>query len=343
MTARRLTLTIGGHHLSAFTSWGDLDWSLCWPGYSDELTFTVRSHTHILTTGAPVTLACCGVPLWSGTLAKPTRGQPLRAGGLHRLAGEYAALNEGGDVSVYADEATDVAIDRGLPWVKRISLGGGAQPLKTDAPVKVSDVLTSASEQLAGDQAWGILPNKELTRRSRPPARFHLRPDSVDLGIATDNYGSTIIARYLDSTTSTYETAIRVNPGAAERWGYKELTLPKALNDGAAMTLVEAASVLETIASRGRARPGWTDAIEIPYGVLLNDRQQPVDLYGIRPWDTVRAHGIDGRVADLAGQTWVELPAARIMHSDSKPDVVTIAPVGLVDPMGDIIKEMTAA
>lgn len=334
-------LIVDGHHLDAFTTWGDLDWSLCWTGHSDELTFDVTSHPRVARTGALAMLTFGGIPVWSGPLEEPVRGEKLRAKGLFRMGDDFTALDGMGDLSIDPDVAVPAAIARGLPW--QFGLGFGVvPPLDADKPTTISALLTAQAVQLPG-YGWGILPNGRDRRAPHAPPRLHVTTGGGTLGIARDNYASTLIARYLDSTTSTYKTAIRVDAAAARRWGQREVTLPALLNDGAAMTLTEAQTILESMLAAGRARPGWTSAIEVEYGAILNNHQQPVLLESIPPYATVRVHGLDEDVTDLAGQTWVDMPVARIDHRSSRPGAITLTPVGLVDPMGDVLQGKSAA
>lgn len=334
-----LELVVGGHYLALMTSWGDLDWSLCWPGYSDELTFDVASHPSTLRPDAPVALVWAGEKLWSGTLDEPVRGQRLRAAGLFRKGEQYAALNGGGNLSLYPNEAVDVAIGRGMPWTNPTGGLVGPVPLGTDAPSTVAEVLAAMDAQTPS-WATGIAPSGQLIRRERSAPRLHIRPGGDGLGIAWDNYASTLIARYVDSTTHLYTTVIRSDATAEARWGYRERTVSSALNDGAEMTLTQAQAVLDSMLASGRSRPGWTTPVEVEYGGVVTERQQPVDLATIRPYETVRVHGLTDDVGDLAGQSYVDMPLARIQHQRTS---VVLTPVGLVSPMQDVLTGKTAA
>jgi hypothetical protein len=326
-------LIVDGHYVSAFTAWGDLDWSLCWPGYSDELTFDVASHPSIFKPGKIASLVWGGERMFTGTLDEPTRGQKLRAAGLHRLGEKFTALDGSSNLSLSPNAVLDAAIARGLPWVKPVPWEASNVALGTDSPSTVSQIIDAENAAYPGSD-WGIFPDHSLRRFARTTPRLHVRPGGDGLGIAWDNYASTLIARYVDSTTHAYTTVIRDDATAEARWGYKEATVSTALNDGAEMTLAQAESVLDSMLAAGRSRPGWTQAIEVEYGAVLNDYQQPVDLATIRPYEAIRIHGLAEDVSDLAGQSWVDMPLARINHSGS---TATLTPVGLVSPMGDVL------
>lgn len=324
-----MELVIDGHYLSALTSWGDLDWGLCWPGFSDELTFDVSSHPTVLRPGAPMLLMWAGEALWSGTLDEPVRGQALRGAGLSRLGDHYAALDGGGNMSVVPDTAVPAAIARGLPWT--YALGLGAPPIESSTPLTIS-ALIEAQTRLYPGYEWGVSPLGEVIRQAHTPVRFHVRPGGDGLGIAWDNYASTLIARYFNG--STYATVTRTDTGAASRWGYREVTIAEALNDGSTMNSTQAQSILDSMLAAGRSRPGWTTPIEVEFGAVTNDHGQPIALETIRPFEKIRIHGLEDDVTDLAGLSYVDVPIQRIRHNGSK---TVITPVGLVSPMQDVL------
>lgn len=338
-----LQLIVGGHYVSAFTAWGDLNWSLCWPGYSDELTFDVTQQASIFKKQAIVSLTWHGQPLWTGTLDEPVRGQQLRAAGLHRLGEDYAALDGSGNLSLKPQTSIDAAIARGLPWVRSIAWTDNNQALTTGSPSTVTQVADAAVAISAVGTGWGVFPDSRVAYLVRPTTpRLHVRPGGDGLGIAWDNYASTLIARYVDSTTHAYTTVSRVSASAAARWGYKEITLKDALNDGAEMTLAQAQAILDSKLASGRARPGWTSPIEVEFGGIVNNHQQAIDLRTIKPHEPVRIHGLTDDVGDLAGASYVDMPLARINHNP-KDGTAVLTPAGLVDPMGDVLSGKTAA
>lgn len=326
-------LIIGDQWLSASTSWGDLEWGLCWPGYSDELTFDVSAIPGACKPGASVLLVWGGEALWGGTLEEPVRGERLRASGLHRLGENYAALDGSGNPSALTDTAVPVAIGRGLPWSWKTGAGLTA-PINLDTPVTISE-LVDAQTALLGGVDWGIDPRGTTVSTTRPTPRLHLRPGVDGLGIAWDGYCSTIVARYKDSTSGVLTTVIRTDAAAADRWGYKEHTLTTAINDGAAMTLAQAEAILDSLLAHGRSRPGWTTNLEVEYGDVVNNHGQSVELATIKPWEQIRIQGLTDDVGDLSGRTWVDMPLARINHDGP---TTTLTPVGLVSPMLDALE-----
>lgn len=334
-----MQVLVDGQYVSSLTSWGDLEWSLSWPGYSDELTFDASTHPTIFKPGKIVNLVWANQRLWTGTLDEPVRGQKLRAAGLHRLGENYAGLDGSSNMTLDPDVAVPAAITRGLPW----SYGTGfvsAPPLTSTAPMNITELIDAQVAQVPG-YGWGVSPTGVVLRQAHTAPRLHIRPGGDGLGIAWDNYASTLVARYVNSTTHAYATVVRTDAVAQARWGYKEATVSKALNDGAEMTLALAQALLDSMLKSGRGRPGWTQAIEVEYGGILNDYQQPVDLETIRPYEIVRVHGLTEDVGDLAGQSYVDMPLARINHNP-KAGTAVLTPVGLVSPMTDVLNPKKA-
>lgn len=331
-----MEIVVAGRYISHHTSWGDLEWSTCWPGYSDELTFDVSSIPSWFRPGSLVSLVWGGEALWSGTLDEPTRGARLRAAGLWRLLNDYAALDALGELSLGPNTSLEQAIVRGLPVIKTSTWASSAVPLNTDAPPTVAQVQDADVAQTPG-LAWGVLPNGEFTRRSRTAPRLHIRPGGDGLGIAWDNYASTLIARYLDSGTSTYTTVTRTDSDAETRWGAREAVVPGVLNDGAPMTSAQAENVLDGMLAKGRARPGWTTPIELAPGALVGDYGQEVDPRTIKPYETVRVHGIGEDIGALPGQTYVDVHIERVRYP-SGGGLPVITPVGLVSPMHAVLQ-----
>ena len=328
-----MELIIDGRYLSLHTAWGDLDWSLCWPGYSDEATFDVARQPSWFKPGLLGYLVWGGQKMFAGTLEEPTRGNQVRLTGLHRLGEKYAALDGSANMSLIPDTAIDAAIVRGLPWSRATSWGASAVPLGADSPATLTQVVDADTAQYPG-QDWGVLPTGVMVRQARATPRLHVRPGGDGLGIAWDNYASTLIARYYDG--AAYQSATRTDSTAEDRWGYKEAVVPKALNDGATMTLGQAQAILDSMLAKGRAKPGWTTPIEVAYGALTDARQCPVDLRSVKPYEQVRVHGITEDIGGLPGQTYVDMPLARYAPAaDGKSAVLT--PEGLVSPLTDVL------
>lgn len=329
-----MQLVVNGRVLSLDgTGWGDLEWGLCWPGYSDELTFDVSRIPSHFRPGSPVSLVWGGEALWSGTLDEPTRGARLRAAGLYRLGEDYAALDGVGGIELVVNDAIDAAIIRGLPWLRPDNVSTGAPPMNTDSPPTLTDIITAqfaASETLD----WGVRPDRTVARLARSTPRLHVRPGGDGLGIAWDNYASTLIARYNDSGSGVYETATHTDTAAEARWSYREAVVSGALNDGAPMTAAVADDMLASMLAKGRARPGWTTPLEVEYGAITGNRGQPIDLATIKPYETIRVHGISEDIGADPGQTYVDMDIERIRH---KGPTTTIAPVGLVSPMHAVL------
>lgn len=339
---------IDGTWLSALMPWGDLEWSTCWPGGTESITFSVARSHRLFRPDARVELDYGGIRLALGSMVEPVRGEPLLAEGLHRKAEDFAALSYAGEAILAVSGAVDAAIFRGMPW-EDLPLYEDNNlldpPTTSNAALDPDQVHSVAAliDASAQERAtyWGIDPQTARAFMSNwETAKLHMLPGVGGLAISRDGYASTIKARYLDSGTSTYLTVTGHDAAAAARWGYVERTLNQPLGEGAAMTAARAQSLVDGLIAQGRSKIGWATPLEVEHGDVVTEHGQPVDLTTVAARQTVRLHGLVDDLADLAGQTWVDVPIGRTRHKDG---VVTIEPRGLSQPMNDALAATVGA
>lgn len=328
-------IVIGGYRLSAIMSWGELEWTTCWPGGTESITFSVARSHRLFRPDAIVEVDYGGTRLAVGALVEPTRGEPLLAEGLHRKGEDYAALDSGDEATVDAETATIEAIDRGLPWTTPGSFAASGPDLDPDQPRSLAQILDHKALTLDG-QEWGIDPTTRMPYFAPwdTTPLYHVLPGVDGLAISRDGYASTLKARYLNTATGLYETVTGHDAVAAKRWGRVERTLPDLLGDGVTMTTIEAQALVDGLITRGATQIGWASPLEVQHGDLVNEHAQAVDLNKVYARRMIRVHGLIEDVADISGQTWRDMNAARTTHKDR---VVTIAPRGLSSPMNDAL------
>lgn len=338
-------IVIDGHWLSTIMPWGDLEWTTCWPGGTESISFGVARDHRLFRPDARVELDYGGIRLALGALVEPTRGEPLMAEGLHRQGEDYAALMTAtGEVAPTVHDAVDQARSRGLPWI-RLEPGyvteydlspepfvDGTPDLDLDRPHSVAQYL-DASAQRRGQQ-WGVDPYARVIMTGWQAASRHMLPGVDGLAISRDGYASVLHGRYLDSTTSTFRTRTDEDVAASARWGRVERTITEPLAEGKPITEARAQELLIGLLVQGRTQMGWATPLEVQYGDVVNEHQQPVDLNRIYARQTIRLHGLDLDIADLSGQTWIDMPIARTHH---KGGTVLIEPRGLSQPMNDAL------
>lgn len=328
-------LIIDGYWLSAVMPWGDLEWVTCWPGGTESITFDVaRSHPRLFRPGALVELDYGGIRLADGSLVETSRGEPLLVEGLHRKGEEFPALDSAGALTTDPEEAVTEAIASGLPWDTEAigPLDGLTTPIESDAVLSISQLLDHWAT-LAG-QHWGVLPGGRLARSGVAPATLHMLPGIDGLAISRDGYASILIGRFLNSFDNVFYTTSREDAAASARWGQVRRTITEPLGGGAAMSSSQAWEILDGLLVQGRASIGWATPLEAQPGDVVNEFGQAVDPRRIAAGQTIRLHGLDLDVADLSGQTWVDVPIARTRHKDG---AVTIEPRGLSSPMNDAL------
>lgn len=343
---KRPEVILGGEHLSGVTKWGDLEWSTCWPGGTESITFDVDRRPRTLRPDTLVELVSGGILIASGMLGDTPRGEPLRAEGLWRKGEDYAALVGAGVPAADINQAVDAAIGfRGLPWIRTTDadLAPSLSPpnpmpaLDPDQVHTISQFMDAAAKERKTQ--WGVLPSRHVVYSEwETTPSLHMLPGVEGLGISRDGYASTLYARYLDSTTSTYETVMSEDLAAEARWGYAEHTLTAPLGDGIAMTEARAQDILDGIMKAGASKIGWTKPLEVSSGDVVNAYGRAVDLNRIHARQTGRLHGLSSDLADLNGGTTADLRIARTRHSGS---TVEIEQVGLSSPMADALAGMS--
>jgi hypothetical protein len=336
---------VDGQWLSGLMSWGDLEWATCWPGGTESITFATARHHRIFRPGAIVELDYGGLRLAVASMVEPTRGEPLMAEGLHRLAEEYVAVGPLPDreLATSVHQAVDEAIVRGLPWAPRIndlspeSGIRGMPRLDPDQPHSVAQFLDqSATER---NEQWGVNADRRVFMGTWQAADLHMLPGLDGLAISRDGYASVLIGRYLDSSTGTFKTVSVKDEAAEARWGRVERTVTEVLGEGTAMTLGDAQQILVGVLSAGRAQMGWAAPLEVQHGDIVTANGRAVDLNRLHARRTVRLHGLDLDVCDLSGRNWDDMRPARIRHKDG---AATIEPVGLSQPMNDALAGLSA-
>lgn len=326
---------IDGHWLSTIMPWGDLEYSTCWPGGTDSITFGVARSHPLFRPDAIVELDLAGTRIAAGTMVEPSRGAPITVEGLYRKAEDYAAL-EGDEAAIYVNGAVDEAAARGMPFVRAGDLSPepgvtGSPLLDLDRPHSVARFLDAAAQQRGGH--WGVSPTRAAYIAGWIPADIHMLPGVDGLAASRDGYASKLFARFLLDVDGLYHMYGLEDFAATERWGYVERTLSEPLGEGVAMSWDQAGALMQGLLDQGRSKMGWATPIEAQYGDIVNDYNEPVDLHRVFARRCLRLHGLEQDVADLAGQTWVDVQMARTIHrSDGS---VLIEPRGLSSPMND--------
>jgi hypothetical protein len=321
----QLEVNVGGRWLSMESFYGDVSQSTVWPGGSDELSWTpaVRPLRHFAG-GEDVIGYFGGVPVWRGHLLEPDPSvDQLTATGAFREAYDYGALDSVGGVSKIPDTAIDQAIIRGLNWTRPNSIQSTTVNFDTTTgPVSVGallDVMTSAQTQ-----RWGVNPYRQPYTDEPTGPSYQTLPIAGGLGYALDDYASTLIGRYLDSTTSTYKTRTITDTVAETQHGHVERIVD--LTFRGARSAAQVDTDLTNMLARDRSTPQWTQSIEVVYGELLSMGGATVSLETVGAGKILRVHGGFELAQRRNGLMYVDFLIGRTQLSGG---TLTISPIQL--------------
>lgn len=337
-----IQLRVGGEWLVTDRhAWGDLTFSSSWPGGCKEASWsastTYEARHPALVRGALVEVMYGGYRLWAGDLQEPVwEGGEARftAAGLCRRGERYVAFDSSLNTTDRADTAIDEANGRGtgLDWTRATSipttsLGAGT----TDAVNTVTALLDAHAEKLG--QRWAVGADGVVYMAADPttPAYF-LTPGAADLGVGDDNYASHVILRHRTTTGTPYRSAIYPSLAAAPtayelKYGHSEFT--RDITDLGPMSNADADSLAQKVYEQSKARPGWTNGLEVTANELLTAGGAPADLAIVAAEGAgklLRLNGVPDEVA-LTPYTDVVIGEASWQVGS---ETVNLSPVGLV-------------
>jgi hypothetical protein len=146
------------------------------------------------------------------------------------------------------------------------------------------------------------------------------------LGFALDNYASTLIARYVSSTTHTYAT-ITYPPTSTPDPPYGHVEELVDLTFRGEMSSSSVTNILTGMMKLGRAVPQWTAELQFAYGDLLSMGNVPVALETVEPDRLLRVNSNYDLAQRLHGQLYVDVPIGRLTLSAG---LLTVQPLGFV-------------
>lgn len=334
---RRRQLRVGGVWLKNIGPWSDLAYMHRWPGGPYEASWSMtlpQGFRHpALQRGQLVEVMDGMGRVWSGLLSDPDPGEStFKATGLCREAEQYLCFDAAGNTTSVPDVAVDQAITRGLPWVRRMSLGATAFTATTDPLNFVSALLDSRADELG--QRWRVDPDGEVRMLPDPtvPA-WHMTPGSVDLGLSSDEYASHIFLRYR-GPTGAYATAATSDDVAAAQFGHREFA-----GDATGLgriTAGKAASLAAGVLAKGKARLGWTSGIEATPVELTTAGGVPADLSLVVAGDLIRIHGLFDEQA--SARAFVDVVVAESQYTDSDQSI-SLTPQGMTErTLADVLE-----
>lgn len=323
-------IRIDGHWATEIAAWGDLSWVTQIRGGMHEITWSMDVDTSFrhpaLRTGALVEVFDGPSRIGSGPMNEPDMASgTFVARGLYRLAENFMALDGAGAPTSIPDTAIDRAILAGLPWTRPASLSVfafGANP--PDEPFRLSGLLDQFSDSSA--TYWSVNAAGQI-RQGTPVATptWYLQPGLTDLGLAEDDYASDLYGRRLVSG-GTFATTTRGDAVARAAFERREDYVD--LTSLGVITVAQANAVLDGLLAKGRARPSFTDSIEVARSQLLTADGVPADLSMVQAGQMVRSHGFYDDISFLNGATYLDWLIGETKYGDGS-DVITLSPQGL--------------
>jgi hypothetical protein len=308
---------VGGVWLSSIAAWSGLTYSFRYPGGGWEASWdlagiSVDFHHQALERGNAVEVFLGADRIWKGVLNEPDRASwSCTAKGLGQLANAYIAFDGGGNTSSVPDTAVDAAITRGLPWTRPASLSNTAEATAsgTDGVNYLDTLLDTWSQH--NDNRWIVDQDGQLLSVADPTLpMWQMTPVSGVLGVADDQYASTVYARFRDSgAAGAYTTTSSTDADAETRWGRVELAVD--ITPLGPITSTRAGQFASKMVAKDTARPGWTNDLEPGPYELVNLGGVQAEFGLVQAGQMVRLNGVlDPRIIE----TRVDVVIAESTH-----------------------------
>lgn len=342
-------LLVNGVWLDTQVTYGDVEWTNCWPGGTESITFDILRPHRLIREDAIVQVVAGTRRVGAARIREYARGDQVRAEGLFRAGEDEPGLTfSSQEATLNPGYAVDNSIAAGIPWLWPTPTyrygdtgvlnpsSGSTVALDADQLYSVSQILDAAAEERA--EKWGINAEQRLVMAGWAAANLHILEVGDGLAISRDGYASRLTARYVEAGTGIYRTISRTDAAAEKRWGRVPRTLTELLGEGEPMDVFRAAAILDAMLVAGQSQIGWSKPIEVQYGDVLNNRQQPVDLallHNNLGGLTAKLHGLTRDTGDLRGQSSIDMRIQRIQHRADRSAI--LEPVALAQPMNDAL------
>lgn len=326
-------LRIAGLWASSIAPWGGLEWATKITGGMDEITWAMDTDTLFrhpaLRPDALVEIFDGPSRIGAGLMVEPdVASGSFTATGLYRAAEHYLCL-DGSDLGTsIPNVAIDAAIARGLPWKRRDSFYASRHTPEGDNAVEGSNNLASLLDGVADGVSayWRIDEDGYVTGGvAATTPTWHLPAGLTDLGLAEDEYASDLYSRRL-ATGGTFAIDSRGDAAARAAFGRREAAVD--LTSLAVINSAKAEGILDGMLAKGRARPAFTESVEVSSQQLLTAGGVPGDLSMVQAGQVVRSHGFYDDIAYLSGRTYLDWLIGETKYEDGS-DVITLSPQGL--------------
>lgn len=335
-----LTIKAAGVTLHGLGKVGDLKFSTNEHGSlsaSWAMILPVGANSPCLRQGVRVEIYAGTWCVWAGVMAEPDRRNgTYTADGLHRLLERYLSLNTSTTTTTVVDTAIDQAIVRGLPLSRPASISATALSTQSETEAQ-PNTLAALLDQWAENSGryWRVTNAGQIVAYDLPTTvRWAVQPGVAGLASADDDYASTFFVRYVTSAAGTppeptgWSVTSATSPASATRWGVREAY--EDVTDLGVINSTAAGQVASAILNAGKARPAYTEGLELfDYQLTTPGGTTPALWQVEAGTQRVRQHGVrdsDGSIAIGGAAEWVIGTTEYTAGSNS----ISLAPMGLL-------------
>jgi len=321
-------IKVNGQWLTDHGAFGELQWSSRNRGGCDAASWRVDSTKRLpFRPGQLVEVIQDGWPVFAGTLLEPD-GDTMHARGLYYQGDNAYALDTGGNATVNPDmalyAATFIRSPAPLPlWIQPVSL------LNADFGVVSTPSTVNALLNAWADSVGKVI---RVDGRRRVTAvtpmttpRWYVSPGASELTVADDSFATTLILRYLDSTTGTWLSVSASNGSAATRFGPRETveTMPE---DAPSISAAQATLIAQNRVNE-LSRPGWANTLRLASWELTTSGGAPANLRAVTGGDLIRIQGQMDMTIASGPQPYIDVIADEVTYVDGS-DLIDIKPLG---------------
>lgn len=291
-------LRIGGYPATEIAAHTPPTWETWADGGTGSITWefalTPRSQHQALRNRALVEVMCGPVPLAAALMTDPDRTTwQCTAYGLAADARHFLALDSGGSNTRNVATAITQAIAAGWKATNPDAIAGTASGDATGNPITLGQLLDERAQELG--HRWRVGGNRQLSIGADPvKPQWIASPDSAAFGTTNEDRATRLYGRYLDSTTSTYLTAVAGSGAPADAVD---------LTERGAMTGAQAVTILTNALARDRSQTAWTNGVTLTRDQMQTMGGTPAFLPSVRAGQMMRSFGLSYGTQALALDT----------------------------------------